>query len=87
MLDGTPMNVQKTSISLILSTVAAPLWMAVAPRPAAAQPVGSLRVTLPLDLVDSLDGAKFKIRIPANWNGTLLIYLQGIKTGVAPAYT
>ena len=44
-----------------------------------------LRVTLPFDLVDTLDGAKFKIRVPANWNGTLLVYVQGTKTGPQPA--
>ncbi len=49
-----------------------------------AQPAGdSLRVSLPFDLTDTLDGAKFKIRIPANWNGTLLIYLQGAKVASA----
>jgi pimeloyl-ACP methyl ester carboxylesterase len=46
---------------------------------------GPLRVTLPFNLVDSLDGARFKIQIPVTWNGTLLIYLQGSKTGAAPA--
>jgi len=54
--------------------------------PAAAQATGSsvLRVTLPFDLVDTLDGAKFKIRVPANWNGTLLVYIQGAKFFGAP---
>ncbi len=45
---------------------------------------GELRVTLPFDLVDVLDGAKFKIRVPANWNGSLLVYVQGTKSGAAP---
>jgi hypothetical protein len=85
-LDETTMKVQNTSARWIALAVAVPLWLAVAARPAAGQPpAGSLRVTLPFDLVDSLDGAKFKIRIPVNWNGTLLIYLQGSKTGTAPA--
>ncbi|MBZ5726406.1 MAG: hypothetical protein LAP87_15575 [Acidobacteriia bacterium] len=79
------MKDKKTPVSLTLLAAALPLLMAVAPRPSAAQPLpGSLRVALPLDLVDSLDGAKFKIRIPANWNGTLLVYLQGTKLGPAP---
>lgn len=45
---------------------------------------GDVRVALPLDLVEVLDGAKFKIRVPANWNGTLLVYLQGTKVTPSP---
>ncbi|MFB3828797.1 MAG: alpha/beta hydrolase family protein [Bryobacteraceae bacterium] len=45
---------------------------------------GALRVSVPFDVVDTLDGAKFKIRVPANWNNTLLVYIQGTKTGAAP---
>jgi len=41
---------------------------------------------LPLDLVEVLDGAKFKIRVPANWNGTLLVYLQGTKVTPTPEH-
>ncbi len=41
-------------------------------------------VTLPLNLVDTLDGVKFKIRVPANWNGTLLLYMQPAKTDAPP---
>jgi pimeloyl-ACP methyl ester carboxylesterase len=54
--------------------------------PVAAQSTwgGPPRVALPLNLVDTLDGAKIKIRIPGNWNGTLLIYLQGAKSGTVP---
>jgi pimeloyl-ACP methyl ester carboxylesterase len=61
------------------------LCAAVVPAGAQAPWSGTLRVALPVNLVDSLDGAKFRIRIPGNWNGTLLIYLQGSKTGAAPA--
>jgi len=62
------------------------LLAAVAAAPARAQtpPGGTPRVTLPFDLVDTLDGPKFKIRVPVNWNGTLLVYTQGSKTGPAP---
>jgi pimeloyl-ACP methyl ester carboxylesterase len=52
--------------------------------PAQAPAGSALRVTLPFDLVDTLDGAKFKIRVPANWNGTLLVHLQGGKNAAAP---
>lgn len=45
----------------------------------------SLRVSLPFTAVDSLDGAPFKIRVPANWNGTLLVYLLTTKSGSPPA--
>jgi len=60
---------------LLLHTVATP------PALQAQAPPATLRVALPFDLVDVLDAAKFKIRVPANWNGTLLVYLQGTKTG------
>ena len=65
--------------------IASLLLIAALPPAAAQSPGGSLRVTLPFNLVDNLDGAQFKIRVPTNWNGTLLIYLQGSKTGAAPA--
>lgn len=44
----------------------------------------TVRVSLPFDVVDTLDQARFKIRVPANWNGTLLVYLQGTKAGPTP---
>ncbi|MBI4907957.1 MAG: prolyl oligopeptidase family serine peptidase [Acidobacteria bacterium] len=66
-------------IASLLLILAAPLRL-----PAQSPWEGKVRVTLPLNLIDSLDGARFKIQIPANWNGTLLIYLQGSKTGAAP---
>jgi hypothetical protein len=47
-------------------------------------PDSALLVTLPFDLGGSLDGAKFRIRVPANWNGTLLVYVQGTKVGAPP---
>ena len=62
---------------LASAATAPPAW-------AQAAPGSALRVTLPFDLVDTLDGAKFKIRVPANWNGTLLVYTQGTKTGAPP---
>ncbi len=70
--------------SAMVITAACLLWAAGAPVAANAQiSGGSPRVTLPFDLVDTLDGPKFKIRVPANWNGTLLVY-QGAKVGAPP---
>lgn len=77
-LDGSLM-LRKAIVALVLFTGAA-----AAPAPAQTADDGGLRVTLPFDLVDTLDGAKFKIRVPANWNGTLLVYIQGSKFGPAP---
>ncbi len=70
---------------LFLLTILCLLPAATERQARAQAPVGgALRVTLPVDMVDTLDGAKFKIRVPANWNKTLLVYIQGGKTGAAP---
>ncbi len=84
-LNGVPMKVQERPSRRIQLFVCL-LSILVASLPSIAQtPLGgTTRVTLPFNLVDSLDGAQFKIRIPANWNGTLLVYLLGTKTGAAP---
>lgn len=62
---------------VLSATLLALLFTSVAPSQ-------DVRVTLPYDLVDSLDGVKFKIRVPGNWNGTLLLYMQGSKSTVPP---
>ena len=49
-----------------------------------AVPAQNAGVTLPFDLVESLDGVKFKIRVPSSWNGTLLLYLQASKSTAPP---
>ena len=33
----------------------------------------------PLDLSGSLNGAPYRIRVPANWNGTLLVFAHGYR--------
>jgi pimeloyl-ACP methyl ester carboxylesterase len=45
---------------------------------------GELRETLPFNQTGLLDSAMFKIRVPSNWNGTLLVYLQGTKPSTQP---
>ena len=80
------MKAKKSSARIIPFMIAWVLSTAAAPVAANAQSPwgGPLRVTLPVTLVDNLDGAMFKVAVPANWNGTLLVYLQGSKTGAAP---
>jgi len=78
------MNKHKTLLSAVAVLLAIAGLAAAPPAWAQALPGSSLRVTLPFDLVDTLDGAKFKIRVPANWNGTLLVYTQGTKSGPPP---
>jgi pimeloyl-ACP methyl ester carboxylesterase len=41
-------------------------------------------VPLPADLQGELDGATYRISVPANWNGTLLVYQHGYGEYVAP---
>ncbi len=44
--------------------------------PSSAAQVAAL-VPLPADLQGELDGVPYRIRVPANWNGTLLVYSYG----------
>ena len=78
------MKTRRHSARLLVALVSSMLTAA-APRLFAQPWSGTVRVALPLTLVDSLDGARFKIQVPANWNGTLLLYLQGSKSGTPPA--
>ena len=41
------------------------------------QSKGVAHVPLPADLTGTLDGADYIIRVPANWNGTLLMFAHG----------
>ncbi len=68
-------------LAFAVAALLAIAWLAAPPAWAQALPGSALRVTLPFDLVDILDDAKYKIRVPANWNGTLLVYTQGAKMG------
>jgi hypothetical protein len=70
----------KTTVNLTASLLLAAAPPALGDWSAAGPP----RMTLPVELVETLDTAKFKIRVPANWNGTLLVYLQGARTGAPP---
>jgi pimeloyl-ACP methyl ester carboxylesterase len=45
--------------------------------PLCVQPAGPAHVPLPAELSGTLHGTPYKIRVPANWNGTLLVYAHG----------
>jgi len=77
-----PMHKTLGTLLLLAAAAFAPVTAQTKPAP--------VRVSLPFDLTDALDGARFRIRVPANWNGTLLVYLPGLKVGTtaqAPALT
>jgi pimeloyl-ACP methyl ester carboxylesterase len=42
-----------------------------------AEPAGVSHIPLPADLTGSLGGAEYRIRVPAGWNGTLLVSVHG----------
>lgn len=60
-----------------------PLIVALAAAPAAAQVV--THVSLPFNQTGQLDGFEYNISVPANWNGTLLVYAHGYGEGRSPA--
>jgi pimeloyl-ACP methyl ester carboxylesterase len=62
------MNMKKT---LILGLVVFLFLLSVQPSEATAPLQG------PLDLEGTLNGAPYKIRVPVEWNGTLLVYAHG----------
>src|SRR5215218_2996043 len=51
--------------TLVLAAVTAPVF--------AAEQVG------PLDLSGEIDGAPYRIVVPSNWNGTLLVFAHGYR--------
>jgi alpha-beta hydrolase superfamily lysophospholipase len=64
------------------------LLLLAAAIPLCSPAAGAERIQLPADLSGTLDGAEYRIRVPANWNGTLLVYTHGAGTvtvEVAPA--
>ena len=56
------------------------LLLAAAAMPLCAAPKGAARIPLPADLSGTLNGTEYKIRVPANWNGTLLVWAHGALT-------
>ena len=60
-------------IVALISVVAAGSLLAPIPAPAAPPSPG------PVELTGELKGAPFEIRVPANWNGTLVLYAHGYR--------
>jgi pimeloyl-ACP methyl ester carboxylesterase len=56
------------------------ITLAVAPLPAQV-----VHVPLPFDQTGVLNGFEYNISVPANWNGTLLVYAHGYGEGQSPA--
>jgi len=44
----------------------------------------AVQVPLPADLKGDLDGVPYRIRVPTNWNGTLLVYAHGYGESATP---
>ncbi len=59
-----------SAVSLLLLAFSAPAYGATA------------HVPLPVELDGILNGAEYAIRVPANWNGTLIVYARGGGEGV-----
>lgn len=57
------------------------LVIALTMSPVLAQMRGPARVPLPVDLSETLKGIEYKIRVPANWNGTLLVFAHETQWG------
>jgi len=81
--------------SLLILTVLSVLVVAQSAHPAAARSniridgrVSELQVhvDLPVDIEGTLNRASYRIRVPANWNGTLLVYAHGYTEELPPPY-
>ena len=57
------------------------LLLIAAAIPLCSQPKGLPHIPLPADLSGTHEGTEYKIRVPANWNGTLLVYAHGSMCG------
>lgn len=56
--------------------------------PLCSRTAGAAHIALPADLSGTLNGTEYRIRVPENWNGTLLVYAHGAASAgveVAPA--
>jgi len=65
-------------LSLVLPLVTALL------TPAAVVAQVAAHVALPADLQGELDGVPYRIRVPENWNGTLIVYAHGYGDAAIP---
>ena len=66
-------------IALAVAVVLALATLANAQTPQA-RPVCVAHIPLPADLSGTLDGSDYRIRVPKNWNGTLLVYAHAGST-------
>jgi hypothetical protein len=66
----------KNSARLLIALIAV-LFLSLTLIPTS--PAAKARVVAPLDLSGELHGAPYRIRVPENWNGTLLIFAHGYR--------
>lgn len=52
------------------------LLLLIAALPIYSAPSGAAHIPLPAELAGNLNGSEYKIRVPGNWNGTLIVYCQ-----------
>lgn len=67
---------RRSLLSLLAAAAAMVVLPALVPSQAAAHPRSPAG---PLDLTGELRGAPFEIRVPAGWNGTLVMYAHGFR--------
>ena len=68
------MKTGRFSIAILIACV-----VAVILAPAAAGQGGKAHIALPADLAGTLNGVNYRIRVPAGWNGTLLVHAHGTR--------
>ena len=66
-----------TARILVAVVVGLLLLLTLAPAPLVTQAHGP--AVGPLDLSGELHGAPYRIRVPENWNGTLLVFAHGYR--------